>query len=109
MPVVQVVEMLCEGPRCGKGQDGTGTAKLLRWSPEHAKQNIAAVPDDCWRFITVVLFDDQKFSFCSVRCLKHFLESKDIYLLSPREKAEREALNQEVDDRRLEKKRGVLV
>lgn len=104
MAVRNLVEATCEGPRCKRGQDGK--PMQLVWEPDKAKEDALAIPEEAWKFVTLVNFIGQQHLFCCVRCQHDWQLDNPFTLKSPRELAAQQETSQKVQAEKLAKERA---
>jgi hypothetical protein len=99
MPILQLLEVTCEGPRCKRGKDEK--PMRVQWDPEKAKSDPFAIPEEFWSFRTVTLPNGTALTFCCIRCNHDFDIKNPRPLRSPREIAAIQKAEQEVQAKRL--------
>lgn len=82
------VTITCAGPRCGI-HHGSSEPATIKFNEEQVKVDVNALPDSYARImkLTIKPYAPQELPFCSVRCIKDFLDYEYVESRSPRELA----------------------
>lgn len=103
-----IISITCDGPRCGAHQPD-GAPVHVSFTDDGAREDWTGVPDAFFRFIKVQASpgEEKLVEFCSVKCLKDYLDYEYVWPLSPREKAAKVQSNSRFDQEPVSQADGI--